>query len=332
MGHGPTVASTVYRARMLVDDARYVGGARCAHRERPATGDAGFEWVGLVDPSRDELAAWARRLGLDDLSVDDAMSGCQRPHLDLHDAHACLVLKTVAYDRGSRRITVGDLSVMWNDGLVLTIRHGDALPVRTIRAELESDPQRLRRGPTAVVLGLLRRLVEQYLDVAARLGEDVARLEDVVFDDEVPVTGNDLYIVKREIIEFRRAVQPLVEPLGRLVAGGGVRIGESDRARFADALNQLRRVVDEAESLNELLTAALQANLTLVQVKQNADMRRISAWVGIGAVPTMVAGIYCMNFDYMPELGWRYGYLLVVGGLGVVCMALFLLFRRYRWL
>ncbi len=332
MRHGPTVASTVYGARMLVDDARYVGGERRADRERPATGDSGFEWVGLVDPSRDELAAWARRLGLDDLAVDDAMSGCQRPHLDLHHAHACLVLKTVAYDRGSRRITVGDLSVMWNEEFVLTVRHGDALPVRTIRAELESDPTRLRRGPTAVVHGLVRRLVEQYLDVAARLGEDVARLEDIVFDDEVPVTGNDLYLVKREIIEFRRAVQPLVEPLGRLATGGGAWIGESDRARFADALDQLRRVVDEAESLNELLTAALQANLTLVQVKQNADMRRISAWVGIGAVPTMVAGIYGMNFAYMPELGWRYGYLLVVGGLGVVCTALFLLFRRYRWL
>jgi magnesium transporter len=153
-----------------------------------------------------------------------------------------------------------------------------------------------------------------------------------VFDDEIPVPATQLYFVKRELMDFRRAALPLVEPLQRILSGSVPGISRQFLPQFSDVLDHLRRVIDEVEALNELMSAALQANLTLIQVQQNSDMRRISAWVGIGAVPTMVAGIYGMNFEHMPELNWEYGYFIVLALLGLISGGLFLLFRKYRWL
>jgi len=162
--------------------------------------------------------------------------------------------------------------------------------------------------------------------------EDVEQLEDSVFDDEVPSPASRLYFVKREVIEFRRAVLPLVAPLTKLAEGEVRNIDPKYAARFADVRDHLLKVIDEIEFMNDLIDAALHANAALIQVNQNGDMRKISAWVGIGAVPTMVAGIYGMNFEHMPELGWKFGYPLVLLVLAVVCGQLFRTFRRNRWL
>jgi magnesium transporter len=141
-----------------------------------------------------------------------------------------------------------------------------------------------------------------------------------------------MYFVKRELIEFRRAVHPLVQPLDKLAAGSVPYINPESAFLFSDVRDHLLKVIDEVDALDALMDAALHANLALIQVQQNADMRKISAYVGIGAVPTMIAGIYGMNFDNMPELQWEYGYFIVVGFLGVVSLVLFRLFRRNRWL
>jgi magnesium transporter len=141
-----------------------------------------------------------------------------------------------------------------------------------------------------------------------------------------------MYFVKRELIEFRRAVHPLVQPLDKLAAGSVPYINPESAFLFSDVRDHLLKVIDEVDALDALMDAALHANLALIQVQQNADMRKISAYVGIGAVPTMIAGIYGMNFDNMPELQWKYGYFIVVGFLGVVSLVLFRLFRRNRWL
>ena len=170
------------------------------------------------------------------------------------------------------------------------------------------------------------------MDVSAHLLEDVEQLEDSVFDDEVPSPASRLYFVKREVIEFRRAVLPLVAPLSKLAEGKVRNIDPKYSARFADVRDHLLKVMDEIEFMNDLIDAALHANAALIQVNQNEDMRKISAWVGIGAVPTMVAGIYGMNFEHMPELGLKFGYPLVLVGLAIVCGLLFRTFRRNRWL
>jgi magnesium transporter len=252
--------------------------------------------------------------------------------LDVYPEHILIVLKTVSYDAQTKRIIVGDLTLFVGPQVLLAVRHGEALPLQSVRADLEHHPDRLQGGPTAVVHEIIDRLVDQYVDVAANLAEDVEKIEDDVFDDETPAPASRMYFVKRELIEFSRAVHPLVGPLSELSDGTVTHIDPASAKLFSDVRDHLLKVIDEAQALNELMEAALHANLALIQVKQNEDMRKISAYVGIGAVPTMVAGIYGMNFKHLPELEWRYGYFIVMGALALVSFTMFRVFRRNKWL
>lgn len=315
---------------MLIDQARYRKGIRI-EIDVPAEAHD-FVWVGLSEARPAELERLQEDYSLNPLAVEDALSGKQRPKLDEYPQHSFLLLKTVAYNTETERLILGDVSLYISETFVIAVRHGDALPLKSVRTYLETHSEKLAEGSTAVVHEIIDRLVDQYLDVAQHLLEDVEQLEDSVFDDEVPSSPTRLYFVKREVVEFRRAVFPLVEPMNRLAQGHVNFIDSSFGPLFADVRDHLLKVMDEVQYMNDLIDAALHANTALIQVQQNEDMRKISAWVGLGAVPTMVAGVYGMNFDYMPELGWRFGYPLVLGGLAVACGLLFRLFRRNRWL
>ena len=315
---------------MLIDQARYRSGNRINFDAEQVDGD--FVWVGLSEARPAELERLAEDYSLDPLAVEDTLSGKQRPKLDEYSEHTFLLLKTVAYDTQSERVVLGDVSLYVSAAFVIAVRHGEALPLKSVRDQLEANPKKLADGSTSVVHEIVDRLVDQYMDVSSHLLEDVEQLEDSVFDDEVPSPASRLYFVKREVIEFRRAVLPLVAPLTKLAEGEVRNIDPKYAARFADVRDHLLKVMDEIEFMNDLIDAALHANAALIQVNQNGDMRKISAWVGIGAVPTMVAGIYGMNFEHMPELGWKFGYPLVLLVLAVVCGQLFRTFRRNRWL
>lgn len=315
---------------MLIDQARYRGGHRLEVGAPHSPGD--FVWIGLSEARPVELERLAEDYSLNVLAVEDTLSGKQRPKLDEYSEHTFLLLKTVAYDLRSERVILGDVSLYVSPEFVIAVRHGEALPLKTVRAQLESNPKKLADGVTAVVHEIVDRLVDQYMDVSSHLLEDVEQLEDSVFDDEIPSPASRLYFVKREVIEFRRAVLPLVAPLTKLVEGKVHNIDPKYSALFSDVRDHLLKVMDEIEFMNDLIDAALHANAALIQVNQNEDMRKISAWVGIGAVPTMVAGIYGMNFDHMPELRWRFSYPLIMVGLALVCGQLFRTFRRNRWL
>lgn len=315
---------------VLVDEAKYVGGKRSS--DNSPTGNGSFTWIGLVDATEAELQKYQRRFHLNLLAMEDAASGKQRPKLDIFADHLFLALKTIAYDLKTERIVVGEVALFVGDEFVITVRHGDAMEMRSIRADLENHPERLAGGTAAVLHEVVDRLVDQYIQVCAHIADDVEEIEDMVFDDERPASAARLYFVKRELIEFRRAIFPLVQPIERLAAGKVAYFNTDSAPLFSDVRDHLLKVIDEVELMNELLDAALHANSSLIQVQQNTDMRKISAWVGIGAVPTMVAGIYGMNFDHMPELRWRYGYFIVVGALVAVCATLFRLFRKYEWL
>ncbi len=313
------IDTAVYEKGVRLDD----GSPRTEHR---------FAWTGTVDPTEAELAALAADFGLDEFDLDRSRRVRQRPRLDVRADHTHLFVRTAAYDPGTERVVMGDLAIFVAAGWILTVRHGEALPLRTVRHDLEADPRRLEGGPTVVLAEILGRLVQQYVEVSERLREDVEGIEDIVFDDEIPAPSTRLYSVKREVVEFRRAVLPLLEPLQQIATDHVAHLSSGIRREFVRMRDDLRRVIDEVEVLSALMDAALGANLTLVQVRQNADMRRISAWVGIGAVPTMVAGVYGMNFEHMPELGMRYSYFVVMGLLAAVSFGLFRLFRRYDWL
>lgn len=315
---------------MLVDAATYVDGARLSALDTAHA--SGFSWVGLLDPSLAEIQKYQQTFSLNELAVEDALQGRQRPKLDVYPAHAFLLLKTVMFNSTISQIVVGDIGVFVNNKMVVIVRHGDAIPMRSIRADLEQHPERLGKGSTAVLHEVLDRLVDQYVDVAWNLQEEVERLEDLVFDDEVPAPSSWMYKVKKELLEFRRAVYPLVEPLNRLASSVVDHIDAEFAPLFADVRDHLMKVIDDVNTMSELMDAALDANLALIQVQQNADMRKISAWVGIGAVPTMVAGIYGMNFENLPELQWKYGYFVVLGVLVAVSGVLFRMFRKNDWL
>jgi magnesium transporter len=315
---------------VIIDRAVYEEGHRL-DAGAPRT-ERGFAWVGTVEPTDDELSVVAHDFGLDDFDIERARHLRQRPRIDARADHTYMFVRTASYDPGTERVVMGDLAVFLAEGWIVTVRHGEALPLQSVRSDLEADPGRLAGGPTVVLVEVLGRLVQQYVEVAEKLREDVEDIEDLVFDDEIPAPSTKLYSVKREVVEFRRAVLPLLEPLQQVATDHVAHVSTDHRQEFAHVHDNLRRVIDEVEVLSALMDAALGANLTLVQVRQNADMRRISAWVGIAAVPTMVAGLYGMNFEHMPELGMRYSYFVVLGALASASLGLFRLFRRYDWL
>lgn len=312
---------------MLVDAGRYSSGLRIDD-----SGTAEFEWIGLVDPTSDEVRALEKKFGFHPLSTKDALAGCTRPKFSSRHDHEVLMLRTITYDDVSSRIATGDIIVMYSRDYIVTVRHGESVPLHSVRTDLEEHPDRLRAGASAVVHEILDRLLEQYVRVCRHLTVDVAEIEDQIFTGDTPHQDARIYLVKRELIEFRRSVRPLLEPLESLAAGQSAFLDDDYHIHFSDLLNRLRRIIDEVDGMNELMTSAIAANLALVQIRQNVDMRRISAWVGIGAVPTTIAGVYGMNFANMPELTWRYGYYAVITGLVGVSAGLFLLFRKYRWL
>jgi magnesium transporter len=340
-----------YCANMLVEDAVYRHGKRIGGALDLANGlleipdgngsipnsngsipNSTFEWVGFVDPTEAEIAGCARRFGVDPLAVEDALSRTQRAKLDRYATHTSLLVKTIAYNVNRSRIDVGDVTLIFAEHFILTVRHGAVLPLREVRIDLEQHPERMAQGPGVVVHEILDRLVDEYVHAVDALHRDLIELEDAAFRDTTEIPTGRAYLIKREVLECRRAAAPLVDALLTLMEGEVQGIPKSFAPRLKDVYDHLRRVVDDVERMNELVDAALAACLNIAQVRQNSDMRRISAWVGLAAVPTMVAGIYGMNFSYMPELQVRWAYFLVMGGTAAFSVGLFVYFRRRRWL
>lgn len=323
-----------YSPNVLVEDALYEAGRRVADRgdDQPPRPDT-FEWVGFVDPTESELGGQARRLGVNPLAIEDALSShTQRAKLDRYADHSSLLVKTIAYNAEKRRIDVGDVTVIFGERFIITVRHGAVLPLRDVRRHLESTPERMALGPAVVLHEFLDRLVDEYMRTVEALQRDLIELEDAAFGDDRDLPTGRAYMIKREVLECRRASVPLIDALLTLMEGDVPGVPRSLAPTLKDVYDHLRRVVDDIERMNELIDAALAACLNIAQVQQNADMRRISAWVGLAAVPTMVAGIYGMNFSYMPELQVRWAYFLVMGGTATFSVGLFVYFRRRGWL
>ena len=292
----------------------------------------GFLWLGLVEPSEAELSEAASVLGLHPLSVEDATHAHQRPKFERIGDVGIGVFKTVFYDDANSAIDTGEVVTISSPRFVVTVRHGIGAQLADTRAQLEARPEFLAQGPYAVVHAVLDTIVDNYVVIAGELEQDIAAIERRVFSDDATSDAEDIYLLKREVIEFRRAVKPLSQELDELLNSPIPGLEASLMPFFRDVDDHIERVADMVDGFDELLTGVLQADLAQIQVRQNADMRRITAWVGIAAVPTMVAGIYGMNFDHMPELHMRYGYAGVVGGLALVCTLLWRRFRKAGWL
>jgi magnesium transporter len=289
-----------------------------------------FAWIGLHDPTRDEFESVRREFGLHELAVEDAAKGHQRPKLELYDETVFLVLKTARYVDEQDEVELGEILVFVGEGFIITVRHGETA-LHDVRLRLERRADLLRHGPVAALHAIVDRVVDDYAPVIAGLDHDIREVESQVFSESGGNSAERIYKLKREVLELYGAVAPLVEPVERLERGDGF-VPEDLRLYFRDVKDHLLRSVREIEGFRELLTSVLSANLTRVSVRQNEDVRKISAWAAIVAVPTLMTGVYGMNFEHMPELGWRFGYPLALTVMALVCLLLYRNFKRAGWL
>ncbi|TCN55086.1 magnesium transporter [Rhodococcus sp. SMB37] len=339
----PTIHVPAERA--VVDCAIYIDGKRLPGRYAHAAALAevrrrgeGFVWLGLHQPDEHQMTSVARTFDLHELMVEDAVHAHQRPKLERYDDLLFLVLRTVTYVEHESVTTTndivetGEVLLFTGPDFIISVRHGDHSELSAVRAHLEADPEQLGLGPAAVLHAIADHVVDTYLAVTTAVEPDVDDLEEFVFTPDTRIAVEQIYLLKREIVQLRRAVVPLAEPLQRLIRSPGNPIPKDIRRYFRDVADHHTTVSDRIATFDETLSTLLDAAIAKVTVQQNTDMRRISAWVAIAAVPTMIAGVYGMNFDHMPELHWEYSYYVVVGIIALIVTVLFVLFRHNKWL
>ena len=326
---------------MIIDCAHYKDGARqheqalspetAAEAARQA-GEGEFVWIGIHEPEPGDMERLASLFGLHELAVEDAQMAHQRPKIEDYDEDFFIVLRTAHYHEDREEVHFGEIHIFAGRSYVITVRHGPGSELASARQRLEARPDLLQLGAASAVWAILDKVVDDYLPVVDAIEDDIEEVEQDVFDDDIPAPTARIYHLKREVIEFHRAVWPLLSPLGALEQGGFERVPEELRRFFRDVADHARRVDEQVTSQRELLTSILEANLALVSVNQNEVVKRISAIAGIIAVPTFIASVYGMNFDNMPELHWHYGYVLALALMAVCVVGLVTFFRRIDWI
>jgi magnesium transporter len=291
-----------------------------------------FTWIGLYEPTEEEFDSIRREFELHDLAVEDAIHAHQRPKIEVFGDMVFIVLKTARYVDPTEVITLGEILIFLGHDYIITVRHGEASDLHGVRLRLEDQPELLAHGPGAVLHAIVDKVVDDYGPAIAGLGEDIDEIENQVFSGDRDNPAERIYRLKREVLAFTHAAGPLVDPVDRLARGHYEVIHPEVRTYFRDVNDHLLRAHEQLENFRDLLTSILSANLAQVTVRQNSDVRKISAIVAILAVPTAIAGIYGMNFDDMPELGWSFGYPLVLVVMAVVCFTVYRYFRRIGWL
>ncbi len=324
---------------MIVDCALYRDGVRVPldtgdlATVRDARTEAGdFVWVGLHDPEQDELDLVSELFDLHPLAVEDALHAHQRPKLERYDDGLFMVLKTLWYVDERDAVETGEINLFLGPGFVVSVRHGEGTELGSARRDLEHRAELLSHGPSAVLYAICDRVVDGYEDVGAALEVDVDEVEASVFSPERSDDSVRIYVLKREIAEMRRAVGPLKDPMNRLASGQIVGVPAETAPFFRDIHDHLARVSEVIDTLDSLLSTAFDAQIARIGVQQNGDMRKISAWVAIAAVSTLIAGVYGMNFKHMPELGWRYGYFSALAVMVLASAWLYRLFKKSGWL
>jgi magnesium transporter len=322
---------------MIVNCAVYENGKRregelTLEQASKACRDKGdFVWLGVAEPSAEEFGSIAKEFDLHELAVEDAVKAHQRPKVELFGDTLLVVVKTVTHPDADHGIEVGELLLFVNRDFIITVRHGEG-ELSSVRERVERRPDLLAHGTGVVLYAILDHVVDGYGDVAQTIDGEIQVVEREVFSAERTNPAEQIYKLEREVLDLYRAVAPLLEAVDEIGEGRFEAIPDELDDYFRDVHDHLQRVTGRVNAFRELLSSALQANLTQVSVRQNEDMRKISAWVAIAAVPTMVAGIYGMNFDHMPELHWRYGYFSVLIFIAAICLALYRRFKSVGWL
>ncbi|HZO58784.1 MAG TPA: magnesium/cobalt transporter CorA [Solirubrobacterales bacterium] len=323
---------------MIVDCAVYAHGRRqtgqvsVAEASRACRQDDAFAWLGLYEPSAEEFDTVSREFGLHPLAVEDAVKAHQRSKVEIYEHTMLIVLKPVRYIDRDEVVDIGEIALFVNPEFLISVRHGQPSPLKGVRERLEREPELVEHGPPGVMYAIVDRIVDDYEPVVEGLTNDIQEVEEQVFSPGRLNPAERIYYLEREVLDFTRAVSPLAPAVERLATRSHDLIPADLRPYFRDVHDHMLRVNGQVEQFRDLLSTALGANLTQINVRQNEDMRRITAWVAILAVPTAVAGIYGMNFQHMPELDWEYGYPTVLAVIAIACVYLYFRFRRAGWL
>ncbi|EFV14785.1 magnesium/cobalt transporter CorA [Segniliparus rugosus] len=344
-------------SRIVVDCAVYVDGFRQPGKPTPAEALAQvrdplpqngeeqpksrFVWVGLFEPDEEQMRSVGAVFGLHELMMEDAVHAHQRPKLEQYDDMFELVLKTVKYvahesiSQAKEIVESGEIILFVGRDFIVTVRHGGHGELTGVRKHLESQTAKLAIGPLAVMHSIADHIVDGYITVTEAVELDIDAMEESIFTPGASTEIELIYLLKREVVELRRAVNPLSSALTRLANPDPtltITVPKEVRRYFRDVLDHHTAVAERVSSYDEVLSSLVQAALGKVGMQQNTDMRKITAWAAIFAVSTMVAGIYGMNFDNMPELHWHYGYFIALSVMAVVSASLFIGFRRSKWL
>ena len=322
----------------VINCAAYSDGRRVADlplsdvRAALSKGDR-FVWIGLFEPHADVLRLVQQEFGLHDLAIEDALTAHQRPKLEQYDGSLFVVLRTAQLNGPDRGLELGETHVFVGPRYVISVRHGSLKSHVGLRARCEAVPHFLSKGPGFVLYALMDFVVDQYLPIVEALEERLEELEQQIFGGTFDrQTTARIYQLKRDLLMLKRAVSPLVEVCNRLMRFDIELVPEDTRPYFRDVYDHVVRVNEMIDNLRELLTTALEANLSLISIAQSEHSKRLAAWAAIIAVPTMIAGIYGMNFDKMPELHWHLGYPMVMALMVGACASLFVGFKRSGWL
>jgi magnesium transporter len=343
--------------RGVVTCAAYANGRRIADValddiDRVLRTQDAFIWIGLYEPGEELLRKVQQEFGLHDLAIEDAHRAHQRPKLEQYEESLFVVLRTAHVTRDHEQLSLafGETHVFIGERYVVTVRHGSQRSYADLRARCEASPKLLAKGPGFVLYALMDFLVDQYFPIVAALEEEVGELEEQLLGDTAErvnrATLTRIYQLKRDLLKLKRAVAPLVEVCNRLMRFDVELVPESTRPYFRDVLDHVIRINEMVDNLRELLTTAFEVNLSLISIEENQemkrlaewsvdqsrDMRRLAAWAAIIAVPTMIAGIYGMNFAFIPELQWSMGYYFALLLMVAACLALFFGFKRTGWL
>jgi magnesium transporter len=323
---------------VIVDCAHYRDGRRQNEGPLPleeaavhCVGSGEFVWLGLKEPSDDELRRVSDMFDLHELAVEDAADSHERPKMEDYDGSLFVVLRTTRYDDAKEEVEFGEIDVFLGEGYVITVRHGEASELAPARRRLEERPELLNVGPPAVVWAIIDKVVDDYLPVVDGIDNDISEVETEIFSQGADATQR-IYFLKREVIEFHHAVAPLLAPLEGLEYGARPQFPDELRKYFRDIHDHARRVDETVRGQRELLTSILEANLALLGVQQNQIVRAISAWVAILGVPTFLASVWGMNFEHMPELAQTWGYPAALGLMAVAVVVLYRFFKRIEWL
>ena len=336
----------------VVDNAIYVDGRRAAEPEsleqtyELLRDEHGMGWIGLYRPDDEEIASVATEFGLHELAVEDAVHAHQRPKLERYGDTLFVVLRPARYVDPEEVVEIGELHVFVGKDFVVTIRHANKPDLALVRKRLESDPELLEHGPEAVLYAILDRVVDDYIPVVAGLQTDIDEIETQVFGGD-PGVSRRIYQLSREVIEFQRACDPLLDVLDSLADGlDQDRVDVELQRGLRDVHDHATRVIERVDAFRQLLSNILTVNAALVGQRQNEEtmrltetsiaqgeqVKKISSWAAILFAPTLVGGIYGMNFDAMPELQWRYGYPFALLLMVLVAVTLYTLFKRRGWL